>query len=182
MLPGIDSGGRASRRSTNWVALPVGADLVRRVVGLGWRRTAPVPRIRAAGRRSPLRRVRADPHARPASRRGARPALVLRRSRPHRGHDRLAASADRRPAPTPATKDEASHAVLPLPDLSAAALRDHRARQQRWETEAGPAWHVHDLVLTSRYGRPIEPRNSTETSRPGAPEPASARSPFMPCA
>ncbi|HSV64795.1 MAG TPA: site-specific integrase [Mycobacteriales bacterium] len=57
------------------------------------------------------------------------------------------------------TKTEASDTILPLPDLCAAALHEHRQRQERWRADAGPAWHDDGLVLTTRYGRPIEPRN-----------------------
>jgi integrase len=57
------------------------------------------------------------------------------------------------------TKTEASDAVLPLPDICLAALREHRAAQDRWRQIAGLAWHDSGLVFTTRYGTPVEPRN-----------------------
>jgi integrase len=57
------------------------------------------------------------------------------------------------------TKTEASDAPLPLPGICLAALRDHRQRQQAWRIEAGGAWHDSGLVMTTRYGAALEPRN-----------------------
>lgn len=58
-----------------------------------------------------------------------------------------------------ATKTEASDAPLPLPDICVTALRLHQARQAALRTQAGNAWHDFGLVFTTRYGRPVEPRN-----------------------
>ena len=57
------------------------------------------------------------------------------------------------------TKTEASDATLPLPDICTAALRLHRDRQDATRRSAGEAWLDSDLVFTTRYGRPVEPRN-----------------------
>jgi integrase len=57
------------------------------------------------------------------------------------------------------TKTEASEAVLPLPDICLAALQDQLACREERRAKAGEAWHSSGLVLTTRYGRPIEPRN-----------------------
>lgn len=57
------------------------------------------------------------------------------------------------------TKTEASDVALPLPGICVAALRGRRQRQDSWREAAGPAWHDSGLVLTTRYGLPVEPRN-----------------------
>lgn len=57
------------------------------------------------------------------------------------------------------TKTEASDATLPLPDICIAALRQRRAAQETDRGEAGRVWHHTDLVFTTKYGLPIEPRN-----------------------
>lgn len=57
------------------------------------------------------------------------------------------------------TKTSTSDAVLPLPDICIEALKSHRALANRRRLEAGEAWHDTDLVLTTRYGLPIDPRN-----------------------
>lgn len=57
------------------------------------------------------------------------------------------------------TKTEASEASLPLPDLCVAALQEHRARHPVERDVARAVWQDLDLVFTSRYGTPIEPRN-----------------------
>jgi integrase len=58
-----------------------------------------------------------------------------------------------------ATKTVSSEAVLPLPEICLDALSSHQELAQRWEAAAGPAWHDTGLVLTTRYGLPIDPRN-----------------------
>lgn len=40
-----------------------------------------------------------------------------------------------------------------------AALRQHQVRQLAAKQLAGAVWHATDLIFTTRYGRPIEPRN-----------------------
>lgn len=57
------------------------------------------------------------------------------------------------------TKTDESDAVLPLPDICAAALRIRRAEQQGERAAAGAVWQKSPLVFTTRNGTPIEPRN-----------------------
>lgn len=58
------------------------------------------------------------------------------------------------------TKTEASDATLPLPGICVAALRQARVRQNEARLRAGDAWQDEDgFVFTTRYGRPVEPRN-----------------------
>ena len=57
------------------------------------------------------------------------------------------------------TKTEASDATLPLPALCVAALKQRRTAQEADQAVVGRAWHKTDLVFTTRYGLPIEPRN-----------------------
>ncbi len=57
------------------------------------------------------------------------------------------------------TKTQASDATLPLPSICLAALKQRRAVQNRTRETAGAAWNRSDLVFTTRYGDPIEPRN-----------------------
>jgi integrase len=57
------------------------------------------------------------------------------------------------------TKTEDSAASLPLPGLCVTALR-HRLRIQMDAREAaGDRWTDSDLVFTTKYGTPVEPRN-----------------------
>jgi integrase len=57
------------------------------------------------------------------------------------------------------TKTEASDATLPLPPVCMTALKQRRAVQDRARKTAGAAWTRSELVFTTRYGDPIEPRN-----------------------
>jgi integrase len=57
------------------------------------------------------------------------------------------------------TKTQASDAVLPLPDICVAALRLRKAQRVEARSLAGKLWHESDMVFTTRYGTPIEPRN-----------------------
>jgi integrase len=57
------------------------------------------------------------------------------------------------------TKTEASDAPLPLPPICLAALQLRKAQQDEARAKAGKEWHNTGLVLTTRYGTPIEPRN-----------------------
>jgi integrase len=57
------------------------------------------------------------------------------------------------------TKTEASGAPLPLPEICVTALNEQRERQHAWAEDAGPDWLGGDLVITTRYGTPVEPRN-----------------------
>jgi len=49
--------------------------------------------------------------------------------------------------------------VLPMPDLCVAALRLRREDQTAARVEAGNRWQDSELVFTTRWGRPVEPRN-----------------------
>ena len=57
------------------------------------------------------------------------------------------------------TKTETSEAPLPLPDLCVTALKLRQQQQQAGRDQADDAWLDNDLVFTTRYGTPIEPRN-----------------------
>ncbi|HEX4699164.1 MAG TPA: tyrosine-type recombinase/integrase [Actinomycetes bacterium] len=57
------------------------------------------------------------------------------------------------------TKTESSDAPLPLPEICMTALRERRERQDEWRDAAGPAWQGTNLVISTRYGLPVEPRN-----------------------
>jgi integrase len=57
------------------------------------------------------------------------------------------------------TKTAASDAPLPLPEICVAALRLLRARQVTWQEKAGSAWDDSGLVVTTRHGLPVDPRN-----------------------
>jgi integrase len=57
------------------------------------------------------------------------------------------------------TKTEASDATLPLLPVCVTALKQRQAVQDRARETAGEAWTRSDLVFTTRYGDPIEPRN-----------------------
>jgi integrase len=52
-----------------------------------------------------------------------------------------------------------SHGTLPMPDICLAALRLRHERQDVSRQQAGDRWHASDLVFTTRWGRPVEPRN-----------------------
>ncbi|RIQ18262.1 tyrosine-type recombinase/integrase [Jiangella rhizosphaerae] len=56
-------------------------------------------------------------------------------------------------------KTDSSSARLPLPDIVVAALKQRRQDQSADQDTAGELWHTTDLVFTTRYGTPIEPRN-----------------------
>ena len=57
------------------------------------------------------------------------------------------------------TKTRSSDAVLPLPEVCVAALRQRRAEQAAAATAAGEVWHDSGLVFTSSLGTPVDPRN-----------------------
>nr|WP_244298735.1 tyrosine-type recombinase/integrase [Micromonospora cremea] len=57
------------------------------------------------------------------------------------------------------TKTQASDATLPRPDICATALGIRKAQRDEARAAAGNTWHDTDLVFTTRYGTPIEPRN-----------------------
>ena len=68
----------------------------------------------------------------------------------------MAASEDQ--GRTPA-KTVSSEAPLPLPDICARALAQRKVTEARSQLAAGEAWMGSGLVLTTRYGTPIDPRN-----------------------
>ena len=57
------------------------------------------------------------------------------------------------------TKTEGSDTTLPLPSICVAALRLRRAEQDDAQANAGQRWRRTNLIFTTRYGTPIEPRN-----------------------
>ncbi|PWR13595.1 site-specific integrase [Micromonospora sicca] len=57
------------------------------------------------------------------------------------------------------TKTQASDATLPLPGICLTALAIRKAQRDEARITAGKAWHETDLLFTTRYGSPIEPRN-----------------------
>jgi integrase len=57
------------------------------------------------------------------------------------------------------TKTPSSTAVLPLPDICLVALKLRAERQADERIRAADAWQDSDLVFTSIYGTPYEPRN-----------------------
>jgi integrase len=57
------------------------------------------------------------------------------------------------------TKTAASDAPLPLPDICKTALTEHRSAQEGWQEDAGKAWASTGLVLTTRHGDALDPRN-----------------------
>lgn len=61
------------------------------------------------------------------------------------------------------TKTEASDATLPLPGICETALRTRGKQQESARASAGAAWRSFDLVFTTRYGSPIDPRNFTRS-------------------
>lgn len=56
-------------------------------------------------------------------------------------------------------KAEDARDILPLPDMSVAALKLRRAQQDAARELAGDRWRPSDLVFTTKWGTPIEPRN-----------------------
>ncbi|WP_197042592.1 tyrosine recombinase XerC [Microbispora rosea] len=57
------------------------------------------------------------------------------------------------------TKTDGSAASLPLPELCVTALKHRRRVQDDARKDAGERWKDSDLVFTTKYGTPIEPRN-----------------------
>jgi integrase len=57
------------------------------------------------------------------------------------------------------TKTDDSSASLPLLGLCISALKQRRELQDQAREKAGTKWKDSDLVFTTRYGTPIEPRN-----------------------
>ena len=61
-------------------------------------------------------------------------------------------------------KSERSHRTLPLPEVTAEALRNHRTRQAQERLRA-VYWEPNDLVFCTQLGGPIEPRNVNRSFR-----------------
>lgn len=57
------------------------------------------------------------------------------------------------------TKTEESDAPLPLPAICVTALRQRQVHQLAAARSAGEAWHSTNMVFTTKYGLPVEPRN-----------------------
>lgn len=60
-------------------------------------------------------------------------------------------------------KNERSRRTIPIDEATAAALAAHRRLQASERLLAGPAWEDHDLVVATRSGRPVGPRNFSTT-------------------
>lgn len=58
-----------------------------------------------------------------------------------------------------ATEDPGAGHTLPMPDICSAALRLRAREQAAARGQAGARWQDSDLVFTTRWGTPIEPRN-----------------------
>jgi integrase len=61
------------------------------------------------------------------------------------------------------TKTTESDASLPLPALCVAALEHRQRVQEDAHKQAGDRWKNSDLVFTTRYSTPVEPRNFNRT-------------------
>jgi len=57
------------------------------------------------------------------------------------------------------TKTDGCDTTLPLPSICVAALRLRRGEQDEAQAKAGQRWRSTNLIFTTRYGTPIEPRN-----------------------
>ena len=57
------------------------------------------------------------------------------------------------------TEDSDADDTLPMPEVCSAALRLRRDEQDVARDQAGSRWQASDLVFTTRWGTPIEPRN-----------------------
>lgn len=60
-------------------------------------------------------------------------------------------------------KNERSRRTIPIDDETAAALTSHRRFQAKERLAAGPQWEDNDLVLATRTGRVVSPRNFDTT-------------------
>ncbi len=60
-------------------------------------------------------------------------------------------------------KNARSRRLIPLDDETIKLLRQHRRNQAMERLAAGPAWEDHDLILTTREGRPVMPRSFDRT-------------------
>jgi integrase len=57
------------------------------------------------------------------------------------------------------TKTTSSDAPLPIPGLVDVALGAQERQQKQWADGAGEAWHDSGLVVTTRLGQVVDPRN-----------------------
>src|ERR1039457_6340631 len=57
------------------------------------------------------------------------------------------------------TEDSDADDTLPIPEICSAALRLRHEEQDAARDKAGNRWQASDLVFTTRWGTPIEPRN-----------------------
>jgi len=60
-------------------------------------------------------------------------------------------------------KNERSRRTIPIDDETAAALASHRRLQAKERLAAGPQWEANDLILATRTGRVVSPRNFDTT-------------------
>jgi integrase len=60
-------------------------------------------------------------------------------------------------------KNERSRRTIPIDDETSAALASHRRFQAEERLAAGPQWEDNDLVLATRTGRVVSPRNFDTT-------------------
>ena len=57
------------------------------------------------------------------------------------------------------TENSDADDTVPLPDICSAALKLRHDEQEAARTRAGDRWQPSDLVFTTKWGTPIEPRN-----------------------
>lgn len=57
------------------------------------------------------------------------------------------------------TEDSDADDTVPMPDICTSALKLRSEEQNAAREQAGDAWQVSDLVFTTRWGTPIDPRN-----------------------
>lgn len=61
------------------------------------------------------------------------------------------------------TKTKSSRRTVRLTDYTIRALREHRDRQAFIRKAAGDTWQEHDLIVSTRFGTPINPANVTRS-------------------
>jgi hypothetical protein len=96
--------------------------------------------------------------------RGSRASNGRRRLRRIDASYRVPAATSRTTAPAPRDQTAAPDADLPLPAIVAAALRQRLAERAEDETAGGDTWQDSNLMFTTKYGTPIEPRNFDRSS------------------
>jgi integrase len=89
------------------------------------------------------------------------------------GPDRLATTACLWPPASAETKTAASDVALPLPEICVRALEGRLELERRLRSQA-EAWHESGLVITTKLGKPVDPRNfyrafQTRCRRAGVP-------------